>query len=476
MESLELRVPSEVVSALQNGNFSLLIKGSAGTGKTTLTLEIMNLLSSRNMIPFYLSTRISPDLLFKQFPWIEKTLISDNILDARKSMMPTLDVEHPIFEYADKPNFLRTLYSKIMKFNGNKIIVAIDSLDSLKNNLAVPPDDLSVENTLLEIGEKTNSNMIFVSEASKDCKLDYLVSGVIRLERELVERRLLRELIIEKIRGVEIENPIYLFTLKDGRFTKLGPTPQKTPKETQPLKTNEPKGDILSTAIAELDNILGGGFKKGSFNIFEVSKMVGIDHAYILLPMFADIIGKGLPIFFIPSHGITLSDARIWTKVALKDQELRKKLEKLIHVFKPSEPEGTKEIIGNLYILKGENFYSDLDDLKKIIKRVLNELQIDSFLCTIGIDVMEYLYGPKNLMKAITSWITELKLLNGVTIMYKSGQKYLEPPTHLATTYFKMDKIAGTIIIYGEIPRTKLHAIAVDPLLSFFKTSLIPIE
>lgn len=434
MEFLDSRIPNEIVNALKNGSFSLHIKGSAGTGKTTLILEIMNLLSQRqSAVTYYLSTRVSPDRFLEQFPWIEKTLIRENILDARKVTMPPLDFEHPMFEYADKPDFLRTLYSKILESNGSNVTVAIDSLDSLKNNLTLPQNDLSVENILLEIGEKTDSNMIFVSETHKECKLDYLVNGVIRLERELVNKRLLRELVIEKMRGVEMETPIYIFTLKDGRFTKLAHTRTTPLKDVPPLKTTDPEGDLIPTTILELDNILGGGFKKGSLNFFDVNKMVGIDHAYILLPMFTNLINKGLPLFFIPSQGVSLPDARIFTKPILKDEELRKRLERLIHVFKPSAPEGVKKIMGNLYTIQGENFYSDLENFKKIVENVLNELQVDSFLCTIGSDTIEYIYGSQNFLKVITSWATELKLLNGVTILYKCGQEHLEPPTHLAT-------------------------------------------
>jgi KaiC/GvpD/RAD55 family RecA-like ATPase len=477
LEFLDSRIPTEIVGALKNGSFSLHIKGSAGTGKTTLLLELLNMLSQRQgTVTYYLSTRVSPDNFLKQFPWIEKSLIRENILDARKVSIPTLDVEHPIFDYVDKPDFIRTLYSKILDSNGNNVTVAIDSLDSLKNNLLLSENDLSVENTLLEIGEKTNSNMIFVSEKNKECRLDYLVNGVIKLERELINKRLLRELVIEKMRGVEIENPIYIFTLKGGRFTKLALTTTSPPKDIQPLKTSDLKGDVIPTTIAELDNILGGGFKKGSLNFFEVSKMVGIDHAYIILPMLTDLISKGLPLFLIPSNGVSLPDARIFTKPILENKEFRKRLERLIHVFKPSAPEGVKELMGSLYSIKGENFYSDLEDFKKIVKNALNELRVDSFLCAIGSDTMEYIYGPQNFTKVITSWATELKLLNGVTILYKCGQEYLEPPTHLATTYFKIEKMLGTIMLYGEIPRTKLYAVAVDPVLSFYKTRLIPIE
>ncbi|MHA1578086.1 MAG: gas vesicle protein GvpD P-loop domain-containing protein [Candidatus Freyarchaeota archaeon] len=61
-------VPKEIVKALEARTFSLHIKGSAGTEKTTLALELMRLLSEKYSA-IYLSTRVSRDMLYEQFPW-----------------------------------------------------------------------------------------------------------------------------------------------------------------------------------------------------------------------------------------------------------------------------------------------------------------------------------------------------------------------------------------------------------------------
>ena len=60
-------IPIELKQFLQQDTYSLLIKGHAGTGKTTLALTILRE-QDVNMNCLYISTRISPEKLF-QYYW-----------------------------------------------------------------------------------------------------------------------------------------------------------------------------------------------------------------------------------------------------------------------------------------------------------------------------------------------------------------------------------------------------------------------
>ena len=50
------------------GGHSLMLKGDAGTGKTTLALQVIEELADEQP-DYYLSTRVSDEALFRQFPW-----------------------------------------------------------------------------------------------------------------------------------------------------------------------------------------------------------------------------------------------------------------------------------------------------------------------------------------------------------------------------------------------------------------------
>ncbi|HJS82758.1 MAG TPA: gas vesicle protein GvpD P-loop domain-containing protein, partial [Nitrososphaera sp.] len=64
-------MPEELVRFIQRDSYSLLIKGYAGAGKTTLALTILRALGTRDNF-FYISTRISPKELFNYYPWLTR--------------------------------------------------------------------------------------------------------------------------------------------------------------------------------------------------------------------------------------------------------------------------------------------------------------------------------------------------------------------------------------------------------------------
>src|SRR5919202_2405950 len=64
-----IHIPHELMQFVQRNTYSLLIKGYAGTGKTTLSLTILRTLKIKSNF-FYISTRISPKQLFLYYPWL----------------------------------------------------------------------------------------------------------------------------------------------------------------------------------------------------------------------------------------------------------------------------------------------------------------------------------------------------------------------------------------------------------------------
>ena len=84
-------VPPEVVTFLSGkGGRSLIIKGGAGTGKTTFGLEILERVGQANR-SYYLSTRVGDEALYRQFPWLKSTEMRTRILDAAKLFLDALN-------------------------------------------------------------------------------------------------------------------------------------------------------------------------------------------------------------------------------------------------------------------------------------------------------------------------------------------------------------------------------------------------
>nr|MDO8079288.1 gas vesicle protein GvpD [Candidatus Freyarchaeota archaeon] len=475
-------VPPEIVKALESRTFSLHIKGSAGTGKTTMALELMRLFPEDGQA-VYLSTRVSPDKLYEQFPWSKSCIQQENILDASTSLFNRTK-EETLFEYVDKPSFLKNLYSRVSDVTEKCITIIVDSLEALKSNMGIPGDDLSVERDVLEMGEKVKANVIFVSELYGDSSLDYLVDGVVRLEKEIVNDRLLRKLYIEKVRGKRIENPVYLFTLKDGRFTCFEKGIKINFVRGELPKVEKEKGRKIPTLITELDKILGGGFEGRTFNIFEVGDKVGMAHFHVVIPMFLNFIIQGFPVFSIPSKGLFSSDVvrsgsmtnTEKTFASVLDDNALKYLKKCFYVLLPTTNTLPKTETYNVYPLKGEDFKEDLNNFMELAAKVLDETQANTMFVSMASDTMEYIYGTKGLLKIIQNWMDQIRRLNGIMVMFQFGHEPLRVPTHLAASYFKLENIAGNIVFYGEIPKTKMYITGLHFSEKYLQTRLIPIE
>ncbi|MCU0861869.1 MAG: DUF2075 domain-containing protein, partial [Methanomassiliicoccales archaeon] len=87
IEGYRGRTPEELLNFFRAaGGHSLLIKGDAGTGKTTLALQLIEELSEEQP-DYYLSTRVSDEALYRQFPWLEEKAKRNDILKAGKAFL-----------------------------------------------------------------------------------------------------------------------------------------------------------------------------------------------------------------------------------------------------------------------------------------------------------------------------------------------------------------------------------------------------
>ena len=122
--------------------------------------------------------------------------------------------------------------------------------------------------------------ILFVVEGIEDSALDWMIDGVVILSKKKIVSshgipRRVRELSFPKMRGTEIINETYLTTLASGRIKTFPPFQYRFPAIL--LKQNviaDPTESYISTGSADFDNLLGAGFQKGSYNLFEVSTTI----------------------------------------------------------------------------------------------------------------------------------------------------------------------------------------------------------
>ncbi|MEM2145753.1 MAG: gas vesicle protein GvpD P-loop domain-containing protein [Candidatus Jordarchaeaceae archaeon] len=462
MLSVRKSVPDEILSLLEPGGYSLHIKGQAGTGKTSFALQVVRSLSSIGTV-IYLSTRISPERVLIQFPWIKGFLEEYNILDAKRSYVSPDVPKSLLFEYTDQPEFIRSINERIQTAERHPVTVIIDSLDALKSNLELGEKDITLETILLEIGEKSATNMLFITETSEPCKLDYLVDGVVKLEKEIMDGKLIRKIYLEKIRGGEIERPYYLFTLKDSKFTTFIPRLFPRIKYVSMKDSQKPIRELIPTSIQELDRVFKGGLRKGTLNLLETTRGVGTEYFYFLFPILSSFIQKRFPVFMLPSQNATTKLTMNYLTSIMgvsKDENTMSQLGKFLFFFQFVET--AEKTPWNQINVSREDITQFTETFKKMVTEKVEELGAETFLWFLGADTMERIYGEETFRRTIGNLVLETSARNGIILaLAKYGIKSMDTLTHLASTHLVMDN-RGTPIIYGEFPKTKTYAIVTE--------------
>ncbi|MGI0151517.1 MAG: gas vesicle protein GvpD P-loop domain-containing protein, partial [Thermoplasmata archaeon] len=323
-------VPPEVIEFLSGkGGRSLIVKGGAGTGKTTFGLELLER-AGRPGQSYYLSTRVGDEALYRQFPWLKATEMRARILDAGKlfldavrgpsgasaspaelpdseqkkiaaarEIMRSFSDEHGPPTRVERTHLaallrrnpmpeVENIYTRIERTLPEKSLLVIDSLEGVTHKYGLEMEEF-VMTLQKDLVEGSNTNVVMVLEKPEAGGIEYLVDGLLSFVREELDERRVRHLRLEKLRATAIGRPRYAVTLAGGRFEALGVRPSDHLSPGQPASWG-PLADperYYSTGIPDFDQLLGGGYRRGSFNAFEIDVNVGIDDYYMLfLPTF----------------------------------------------------------------------------------------------------------------------------------------------------------------------------------------------
>ncbi|MHA1683859.1 MAG: gas vesicle protein GvpD P-loop domain-containing protein [Promethearchaeota archaeon] len=221
---------------LSNG-YTMLIKGEAGTGKTTLAMELcIQWLKKSHII--YLSTRSNIFELKKQYAWFLNEVGEGSVIDLESIQLSEKRVK---MLNIDSENFLQVFihFEKLLQEYKNldkekpegerkKIIVIIDSIDKIidvmRNQSSFLTDNKVYEN-FIRFTRKYGLRTVIITEIGERTKTDYLVDGIITLvcDTTTVKDRILRVIKVNKLRNISIEHHELLFSLYQGRFRMIRP-------------------------------------------------------------------------------------------------------------------------------------------------------------------------------------------------------------------------------------------------------------
>ncbi len=508
-------IPKEIRSFISGeGGHSLLVKGETGTGKTTMTLDIMEKFYGVSKT-HYISVRVGEKKLFKQHPWLEKKMKKDEVIENARKLLNSFysneitdsismdEVEKTqiflsrkfldsIFE--DEESIVGVEREELQKLEGKvergEIITEEEELDErLKNEFVfeigktlpeldraydlvdrnLPDKSLivvdsiralsdhygipkeKIVNTLQkDLVEKSNTNVIFLDESLERSELDHIVDGVIELKDEQMKGRTIRKMDIKKLKTTRIKNSSYIFSLEGGEFRTINKDSQLS--FDPEIKKSEPY--MLSK-----DKRISTG--NGGLRVLKeewrknATHLIEVDNR---VPK--KYIETLLSLVIIDSSSSDKGTVVLppfgasphFIKDLVEDNLTEKQLDNLLLL---DFGESTSE--KNVRLIEGEYIHHDIN------KEMIDEsLSSSSETCTIilGLDTLEMIYGEKmvsNLGKVISS----LKDASHSVILV--GPENLERLARIefaSDSVLHIDKIDDTTCIYGEKPKTAIYALS----------------
>jgi hypothetical protein len=153
--------------------------------------------------------------------------------------------------------------------------------------------------------------LVLVGEHREEGQLEYLVNGVVSLERTIRDDRMERWLRIDKLRGIRITHPSYPFSLEGGRFRCIEPFHTGARTATPRI---DPEPEVCPGEIWPGSSDYASFFGRlavGKITLIEYDSEVPISAVRLLVvPMLNQVVARGGRVFHIPHPGIHL--AEVW--------------------------------------------------------------------------------------------------------------------------------------------------------------------
>jgi KaiC/GvpD/RAD55 family RecA-like ATPase len=448
-------IPEDLLQFIRRDTYSLLVKGFAGTGKTTLALTILNVLGIKSNF-FYISTRISPKQLFQYYPWLK------DLMGRSKARGINLGRDHEVissFEDArlDEPESLfERITNQLMDIKSP--IIIIDSWDAIASFMDREAR-LNNERVLQTWRERAGAKLIFISEQPTDTTLDFLVDGIVELKQSYYNNAKIRQIFLQKLRGTRITRTSYLYTLENSMFHSFMPyqsikfePPRRGAAEVRELSTT---GANIGSGYATLDASLGSGFPRNGLVLLEMDSHVNMTIAMIFLQrLVSNFVSSGNPVLLQPVNWMEPSSILSFFEAFLPAGK-KKSLFKILWTRKPYK-------ISSNIISPSKNENSDqlLAALIKMKQRHRDKLLLN-IMCTEAIQSLHRPRKSRNGVKSVLSRIMAHADLS-IAVLTSSQEDILEFVSELSNIHLRFMMINDTLFLQSLLPPSNLYSLIFD--------------
>lgn len=466
-------IPYELLEFVRRDTYSLLVKGYAGAGKTTLSLTILRTLKIKNNF-FYISTRLSPKQLFNYYPWLGKYAdIETNQDENPTTSSQRLGYNLSSFEDArlDEPESLfERITNQLMDVKAP--IIIIDSWDAIASFMDKEAR-LNNERVLQTWRERAGAKLIFISENPNDTTLDFLVDGIVELNQKLHDGMRLREISLTKLRGIRINKASYIYTLNKGIFQSYNPyhpsdfmfshlysnnmnPTRKLRRES--TKHNPSQNQYINSGYEQLDDGLGGGFPRKGIVLIETQSNINSKVLLTLLAgIFSNILRNDNPILIEPFMGIDEKTIMSYIRPHLPSEH-KKDLVRISHTDtnKDLPSNYTESEFQNL-----SNSQKQIQCFRDMIVKARRDYQNKLLVNVMGMGMCSTIHQyRKEHGIDLMAFISATADLTLIAVEQPHGTEL--NLTEMADVQLHLSRICGTLVLHSVIPETVPFAIVTD--------------
>jgi len=297
--------------------------------------------------------------------------------------------------------------------------------------------------------EHSGTNVTYVMETSEKNVYDYLGDGVVRLYNLHKEGRRVRELVIEKLRGLQITRWKYPFTLVDGRLRVFEANWFNMPEEPEKhTPIHDPSAEMVSTGNASMDAEIGG-LRRGSVVLLEICENVPQDIVRAIeYSLIADFLSKKRGVIWFPEFAVNYETL---------DRHMRKMVSKealsgCVRVLDNSPMEKSFEFVS---VIEGSDAAQDLR--LNSLRFMLARSAVEPYLSILGFDSLEALYGPDVLPDTFMHLEAMKRSGNVVLAEATTSSGSLKQLSHQARIHLKLESLAGTVMLCAQKPLTPYY-------------------
>lgn len=451
---------------LDIGNRSLLIKGESGTGKKTLSLDLAKSVAKEYQI-YFITGNKKPQVMNMWYPWAKSFLPEENVLLISSNELVSSNSHFVLSEMLNQISNTVNIIDEpfISDEETKKPFFILDIWDSIIAEFE-PQLRMQAEKLVMSLADKNNGFIIFLSDKEEQSSLEQLVDGIILTTKQYVGNYMMREIIIKKLMGLEIQTHRIPFSFRKGKLRAFSTFLhfEAEPKKFEPIPDS---ANIFSTGNLNFDTKLGGGFKKGSIIGIEISPDVD---RYAFVPLLLPVVLN----FLYHKNGALLSlssdqnaEAYLNHLTPFLDEKVIKNLRLFCHAFENMQSEIIVERKkGQDFEAAHENWLDQYTQLKQKHDSVL--MQVDYSFIELG-----YRNKIDSILKAMIENTRLIRHHKDLLIMTsRPGFQTLGVMKSACDIHFKIFDYNGCTFVHTEKPKLFYSNIQMDsslgyPLLQF---------